>query len=246
MATRIDPSAHIDCPGCSQPMDRLQLERKPLGSVDVDLCVDCQVLWFDAHESLQLTPGSTLRLFEAMQRRTPAQRRPLPDSLPCPRCRFPLVRTQDIQRNTRFSYYRCEAGHGRLTPFVQFLREKDFLRPLPAAELERLKAQVRTIRCSSCGAPIDLAADTVCRYCRAPIVVLDPEAVRKTVQTLAQQEKARTTVDVVALVDGLLEAQRHQRDLDRRYPAERADAGIGVDLVELGLTALTALFRGRG
>jgi hypothetical protein len=246
MATKIDPSVRIDCPGCGQPMERLRLERKPLGSLDVDLCVDCQLLWFDAHESLQLTPGSTLRLFEAMHVDTPVQRRPLPDSLPCPRCRFPLVRTQDIQRRTRFSYHRCEAGHGRLTPFVQFLREKDFLRPLPADELERLKAQVRTIRCSSCGAPIDLATNTVCGYCRAPIVVLDPDAVRKTVQELEKQETARTTVDVVALVDGLLEAQRRQTEFERRFPAERATAGIGVDLVDLGLGALTALFRGKG
>jgi len=245
MAMKIDPAVRVDCPGCGQPMNRLQFERKPLGSLDVDLCVGCQLLWFDAHESLQLTPGSTLRLFEAMHVDTPGPRHPLPDSLACPRCRFPLARTQDLQRRTRFSYYRCEAGHGRLTPFVQFLREKDFLRPLPADELERLKAQIRTIRCSSCGAPIDLATNTVCGYCRAPIVVLDPDAVRKTVQELEKQEAARTTVDVVALVDGLLEAQRRQNEFERHFPAESPAAGIGIDLVELGLGALAGLLRGK-
>jgi hypothetical protein len=104
---------------------------------------------------------------------------------------------------------------------------------------------VRTIRCSSCGAPIDLAVSTVCGYCRAPIVVLDPDAVRKTVQALEKQETARTTVDVVALVDGLLEAQRRQSAFDRRFPDAGADIGAGIDLVDAGLTALTALFRGR-
>jgi DNA-directed RNA polymerase subunit RPC12/RpoP/Zn-finger nucleic acid-binding protein len=239
-------SAIVACPGCGQPMQTLRLARKPHGDVDVDFCVDCQMLWFDAYESVQLTPGSTLRLFEAIHARSPAHRHPLPETLPCPRCRFPLTRTQDVQRTTRFSYHRCEAGHGRLTPFFQFLREKDFIRPLPPDELERLKAQVRTIRCSSCGAPIELATQTACGYCRAPIVVLDPDAVRKTVAALETKEAARTTVDVVALVDGLLDAQRREREFDRRFPAPGSDAGLPIDLVDLGLTALAALFRARG
>ena len=53
-------SAFVACPGCGQPMQTLRLARKPHGDVDVDFCVDCQMLWFDAYESVQLTPGSTL------------------------------------------------------------------------------------------------------------------------------------------------------------------------------------------
>ncbi len=32
-------------------------------SIAVDLCEVCQAFWFDAYESLQLSPGSTLTLF---------------------------------------------------------------------------------------------------------------------------------------------------------------------------------------
>jgi hypothetical protein len=35
----------------------------------------------------------------------------------------------------RFSYWRCPDEHGRLTPFFQFLREKQFVRSLTPAEL---------------------------------------------------------------------------------------------------------------
>jgi molybdopterin/thiamine biosynthesis adenylyltransferase len=225
------------CPGCGQPMTALTLPRKPLGEVTVDLCGGCQVLLFDAHESLQLTAGSTLRLFAAIHAEAPAPRHPLPEQLPCPRCRFPLTLTRDVQRTTRFTYYRCEAGHGRLTPFFQFLREKDFIRPLPPDELQRLKANVRTVRCSSCGAPIDLETQVACSYCRAPIAILDSDAVRKTVEALEAKDAARGTVDVETLVSALLDAQRGVR----APGAERVRGEAEVDLVDLGLTALGAL-----
>jgi hypothetical protein len=225
------------CPGCGKPMTTLTLARKPLGELTVDLCGDCQVIWFDAHESLQLTAASTLRLFAAIHAEAPDARHPLPEQLPCPRCRFPLMLTHDIQRTTRFTYYRCDAGHGRLTPFFQFLREKDFIRPLPPDELRRLKEHVRTVRCSSCGAPIDLETQVACSYCRAPIAILDPEAVRKTVEALEAKDAAHGKVDVEALVGALVDAQRGPRTSD----ADRLRGGRTVDLVDLGLTTLAAL-----
>ena len=35
-------------------------------SVVVDVCLPCQSFWFDAHETLQLTPGGTLVLFRVI------------------------------------------------------------------------------------------------------------------------------------------------------------------------------------
>ncbi len=135
-------------------------ERRPVGSLVIDLCVDCQVLWFDPMESPQLSPAATLELFRTINDARPEVRRTLPRSMACPRCDSPLALTQDLQHTTRFSYYRCLRGHGRLTPFFQFLREKNFIRPVPPEELERLKSLVKIVRCSSCGAPIDLAKST--------------------------------------------------------------------------------------
>jgi len=222
-------------------MRPLQLARKLDGEVTVDLCANCQALWFDAFESVQLTPGGTLALFDAVRAAAPGQRRALPAALPCPRCTLPLSLTQDLQHATRFSYYRCASGHGRFTPFVQFLREKDFIRPLTPAELARLKATIRTVNCSSCGAPVDLGSDTACPYCRAPISILDPDAIAATVRSLTAAETRRTTVDVDALVDGMLAAHRAAEQSERDDARRGPGATVAVDLVALGLAAIGAL-----
>ena len=222
-------------------MQPQRLQRKPLGEETVDVCVACQAIWFDAFESVQLTPGATLALFDTIRKAPPAAGRALPSRLPCPRCTAPLAVTHDLQRTTRFTYYRCDYGHGRFTPFVQFLREKDFIRPLSPAELARLKESIRVVQCSSCGAPVDLEKDTACPYCRAPIAILDPDAVNATVRNLESSETRRTTVDVDALVDSMMVAHRHSPG-DPWEPLDvDASDGLGVDLVRLGLVVVGAL-----
>src|SRR5687768_17169138 len=99
----------------------------------VDLCNGCHALWLDANESVQLTPAATIALFRELSAAGAAARRALPAAMACPRCRRTLSPTQDLRHATRFTYWRCAQGHGRLTPFVQFLREKDFIRPLAPA-----------------------------------------------------------------------------------------------------------------
>jgi endogenous inhibitor of DNA gyrase (YacG/DUF329 family) len=217
------------------------LARKPLGEAMVDVCAGCQALWFDAFESVQLTPGATLALFDAIGKAAPRARRALPTRLPCPRCVEPLMLTHDLQRTTRFSYYRCRYGHGRFTPFFQFLREKEFIRPLGPEELARLKAAVRIIRCSSCGAPVDLERETACPYCRAPITILDPDAVAATTRALTEAENRRTAIDIGALVDGLLDNTRRAGERDGPGRAVLDDDPRLVDLVDLGLAALSRL-----
>ena len=222
-------------------MQPQRLQRKPLGEETVDVCVACQALWFDAFESVQLTPGATLALFDTIRKSPPPPGHALPSRLPCPRCTAPLAMTHDLQRTTRFTYYRCDFGHGRFTPFVQFLREKDFIRPLSPAELARLKETIRVVQCSSCGAPVDLEKDAACPYCRAPIAILDPGAVNATVRNLQSAETRRTTVDVDALVDGMLDA--HRRASEEHLLRLDADpgTGLGVDLVRLGLVVVAEL-----
>ncbi len=229
----------VACPGCGRPMRALVLERKPLGTVQVDLCGDCRALWFDAFESVQLTPGATLELFRCIHESAPQTREPLPARLPCPRCSVALVLTHDQTRTGRFAYYRCEKGHGRFTPFLQFLREKAFIRPLPPDELARLKAQVRVIRCASCGGPVDLEQNAVCPWCRSAIVALDPDSVARALAGYREAEAQRTSVDVGKLADALLMAGRTGPD-----PAAAPDPG-GLDLVETGLRALTRALTGQ-
>jgi len=216
-----------------------RLASKVGGELTVDLCADCQAIWFDAYESTQLAPGATLQLFEAIRTSQPATRRALPATLPCPRCTLPLTPTQDLQHTTRFSYYRC-TSHGRFTPFAQFLREKDFIRAPTPAELARLKAAIRQISCSSCGAPIDLERDSACLYCRAPIAILDPDAVAATVRALQSAEARRTSVDVGALVDAMLDAQREARGSTSWSVLSHQGSSATVDLVRLGLDAIAA------
>ena len=103
--------------------------------ITIDLCLSCQAFWFDARESLHLAPRSTLALFrrigEHVDRRPPAAG-PNPAAAVCPHCGLRLRPTQDRQRNTTFRYQKCPSDHGRFTTFYDFLREKDFIRPLSA------------------------------------------------------------------------------------------------------------------
>ena len=209
------------------------LERTPHGEAVVDLCTRCHALWFDAFESVRLTAAATLALFEAV-RAAEGPVRAEQKSLACPRCRAGLVETHDVRHTTRFVYWRCPRGHGRFTPFVQFLREKDFLRPLAPREIERLKVHVRSVRCTGCGAPVDLSRDARCPYCAGPIEALDVGAAAATVRALEQ--RAATPARVV--VDGLAEALLGAG-------ASRAGAGTPVDLVETGLGVLATWLPGR-
>jgi uncharacterized protein YbaR (Trm112 family) len=229
--------ATLACPACRKAMTSVDVSRTPLGTETIDYCVDCQALWFDEHESLQLTPGSTLQLFRVIAENRPGQRQPFPPLLPCPRCTSPLSLTQDLQRTTRFSYYRCARGHGRYTPFIQFLREKNFIRPLDPAELARLKQSITTIRCASCGAPVNLEASTICPYCRAPIVALDPEAIERAVRALDDAERKRLAPpDPEGLAAGILAGARMESVMAMQRSQDHI--GIGVDLIGVGLYAL--------
>jgi len=221
-------------------MQTLDFERLLLGRVALDFCFACQLVWFDEHESTQLTPGGIIEVFKAFDAHRAPTRNPLPELLDCPRCNSRLALTHDLQRTTHFTYYRCEWGHGRLTPFVQFLLEKNFVRPLSGNELATLKARVRTVQCSNCGAPVDLQRDTACPYCRSPLAILDPEAVNKALRELSTAEIQRTTIDVDRLADALTMRAPGIVGWNRGATAA-IDAGLAGDLVAAGVTIVAAL-----
>ncbi len=229
----------MQCPGCSVPMTPQNLDGHYGRSVALDWCVSCRALWFDTNESIVLTPGAVLRLFAVIHAGKAEAPVPLPDTIACPRCHRRLERTQDIVLGTRFHYFRCPADHGRLITAAEFLREKRFVRPLAAAELAELRRRVQMIQCSSCGAPIDLAASSACGHCRSPVSMLDPDQVQKTVKELQEAEKRRTTEDP-ALAARLL-ADRLEVDRLFREEAARAGGLTTFGLVEAGLAAVAGL-----
>src|SRR5688500_4784657 len=129
------------CPACGAAMASLTLDGHQGTRVDLDLCAPCHMIWFDRYESLRLMPGAVLQLFRLIGAAGHSTS-PIPKQMTCPRCSTRLVKTNDRQRNTAFRYWRCAQEHGRLTTFFDFLREKDFIRPLSPPQIAELRRQV--------------------------------------------------------------------------------------------------------
>lgn len=207
--------------------------------VVVDLCVACEAFWFDQRESLRLSPGSTLKLFRLIGERRGPRPSSLPDRMACPRCGTGLKQTSDLQRSTRFEYFRCPNGHGRFTTFFNFLREKDFVRPLSAAQLAELRQNLQTVNCSNCGAPIDLTSHSSCTHCGSPLSVLDMAQAEKLIGQLQHADEQRQAVDP-ALPMSLARASREvhgafdvfERD-DRWFADVSASGLVGAGLHSL-------------
>lgn len=174
------------CPSCRQPMQQHRFRRKLGGELALDICTPCQGIWFDDFESLQLAPAGIVELFRLIHEQDPGLRQPLAASLQCPRCDGALIHSQDRVKSGHFNYLRC-GGHGRFISFGQFMIEKGFVRQLNPAEITALKPQVALLRCSSCGAPVDVRKDSACSHCRAPIAVLDADAVKKALAEYTRQ-----------------------------------------------------------
>jgi Zn-finger nucleic acid-binding protein len=187
----------VNCPNCGTGMDERALEGKLGVTLAINLCFPCHVLWLDRLESLQLSSRGTLDLFRALNEHHDDARNALRDRNVCPRCGRSLKLMHDIGRGGRFSYYRCPE-HGRLTPFSEFLKEKQFVRALTPAEQYRLSAEIKSVQCSSCGAPVDLSKGFVCDHCGSPLTVLDPEAVRRTLKELDEADAVRKALDPAA------------------------------------------------
>ena len=204
----------MDCPNCRNAMASHEAERLyGIGTIPLDICHRCLAVWFDDKELLQLAPSATLQLVATLVQEDAGPRTPLSPSLACPRCRAPLVETHDRQRSTRFWYHRCPRGHGRLMTSYQFLRAKNFVRPLCEAEIAELREHVRQINCANCGAPVDIERDGICGFCRTPIAVLDPDQVRKVLEdqrqtAQAQQQKRADPTLPITLALERLRAER--------------------------------------
>jgi len=214
-------------------------------SVAIDICHACQSFWFDTRESVALSPGSTLALFRVIGEKLTRAQHTNSDLAKCPRCKGRLRRTQDMQRATRFEYLNCPNGHGRLISFFDFLREKDFIRPLTPQQIAELRENVGSVNCANCGGPVDLSKGAVCSHCGTPLSMLDMKQAETLVAQLQKaDDRAHRPIDPALPIE-LLRARRE---------TERAFAGIpdrelwfkdvtSTDLVGAGLTAVARWFK---
>ena len=201
-------------------------------TVTIDLCLRCQAFWFDAHESLQLSPAAVLKLFRLIGEQAPTARTPVPGDASCPRCGIRLLLTFDQQRSTRFQYWRCARGHGRLITFVEFLREKDFIRPLTPQQIEELRQNVQVINCSNCGAPIDLATSSSCAHCRSPLSMLDMKQAGALVTALRESERPRPIDPTLPL-----QLEQARREVEAAFASFERGPGWFDDVSQGGLVA---------
>ena len=175
------------CPGCRNEMTSLELNAVLGGRVDVHACTRCRAFWFEPFETLHLTRPSTLTLFKFIADHNATPNAAFPEESYCPRCESRLLLTHDRRGNTAFQYWRCDRGHGRFTSFIDFLREKDFIRPLSPQQIADLRKEIEIIHCSNCGAPVDLTRESACSHCGAPLSMLD---MKKMIETATGQERA--------------------------------------------------------
>jgi hypothetical protein len=213
-------------------------------AIEIELCDPCQSIWFDARENLQLTPGATLSLFRLIGEHVSKPSVRDGDIAKCPRCKAQLRRTQDMQRTTRFEYFRCPNNHGRLTTFFDFLKEKDFIRPLTPQQIAELRRNVQIINCSNCGGPIDLAKTSACAHCGSPLSMLDMQQAERLVSQLREADRTDKVVDP-ALPLALARARRETELAFQGMPDYKSWSieTQTLGLVGAGLTQLIRLLR---
>lgn len=185
------------CTNCSSLMALYELPGHYGQSVELDVCHDCNAIWFDQWESSQLSPDGTVALFQLINERGGTSSNAsskFGEGLRCVTCGTGMRLTNDRVKNTRFAYQSCPKGHGRFTTFYNFLAEKQFVRELTQQERTKLAASVQQIKCSSCAAPVNIGKTDACEYCRAPVSVFDREAAKKAIDHYLQERQKQVPV----------------------------------------------------
>ena len=216
-------------------------------SVAIDICHACQLFWFDSRESVALTPGATLSLFRVIGEKLTRPQHKNSELAKCPRCKGGLRRTQDMQRTTRFEYLNCPNGHGRLISFFDFLREKDFIRPLTPQQIAELRQSVGSVNCANCGGPVDLSKGAACSHCGTALSMLDMKQAETLVAQLQKAEdRAHQPIDPTLPI----ELMRVRRETERAFAGVHDQELwfkdiVSTDLVGAGLSAVARWFKPR-
>jgi endogenous inhibitor of DNA gyrase (YacG/DUF329 family) len=204
--------------------------------VTTDVCTPCQAFWFDQHKSLQLSPGSTLKLMKFIGEHSSAPKPAMSQVLRCPRCSGRLTLAHDLARNMRFTYWQCGNQHGHFIGFFEFLKEKNFIHPLSPTEIQHLRQTVQSVNCSGCGAPIDLQTSSVCPFCHSPISMLDLKQQQQMLAQLKEAAEPRPVDPTLPMKIALAKAEASA--LFQEHDAEWWDDARSGDLVQAGLNAV--------
>jgi len=222
-------------------MSSHRFPRKLNGDVELDLCFPCQGIWFDEYESLHLAPAGVIELFKLIHEHRDDLRLPLANPLRCPRCDERMIPSQDRVKSGLFNYLRC-GEHGRFITFGQFMIEKGFVRQLTGAEIKELSVRIGVVRCTGCGAPVDIRRDSACSHCRAPIAILDAQAVGAALAGYQQAAlKQSAPADPTLLAEAILVSER-ERSQRQRERGHGLNADIG-DLLQDGVAMLWDAWR---
>lgn len=213
----------------------------------VDVCTPCQAFWFDHHEDLGLSPASTLQLMKYIGDHSASPKAAFNDRLMCPRCGSGLTLAHNMSRNVRFVYWQCPSQHGHYISFFDFLKEKNFIRPLSSAEIQHLRESVQEVHCSNCGSSVNLQANSACPYCHSPISILDLHEQHSMLAELkeAAAPDAKHVDPALPLKLAMAKADVSDYFSISRHSDWWADPGTTRDLVVSALKDIARLFTGR-
>ncbi|MEO7116775.1 MAG: hypothetical protein ABIZ18_13055 [Caldimonas sp.] len=187
----------LACGNCGAPMQRLTLAGHYGRDVDLDLCRNCDLVWFDGSETAQLAGPGLLTLIGAMASSQVIAHEMLRADPRCPRCAGALALVHNQSRWGRSTQLQCRRRHGAYQSFAQFLEEKGLLRPMSSVDRARLLQSRGRIDCVNCGGAIG-PDDEHCPYCRSipslldvarlahaldPLDTIEPPAVYRTAAT---------------------------------------------------------------
>ena len=122
-----------------------------------------------------------------------------------------------------------------------FLREKDFIRPLSPHQLAELRQNVQFVNRSNCGGSVDLAKGSFCAHCGTPLSMLDSKQAEAVVAQLKRASEPRPIDPSLPL-----ELARARRDVEASFAASGEDwwkDAASSGLVEAGFGALMAWLR---
>ena len=153
-------------------MHRVALAGHYGASVELDLCVSCNLVWFDGTETARLTGPGLLDLIGRMAEAYDLPFEPLRPGTRCPRCAGPVKIVHNQSRWGRSVQLQCVRRDGAYQSFAEFLEEKGLLRPMSRLDRARLLRDRGRIDCVNCGAAIGVS-DERCPFCASVPSLLD-------------------------------------------------------------------------
>ncbi len=160
------------CGNCGAAMRDLQLAGHYGSTVTIDICQDCDLVWFDDVETARLSGPGMLDLIGEMASAQRLPHRTLNATIACPRCAGPVRSVHNRSRWGASKQLACLKRHGAYQSFAQFLAEKGLTRPMSSADRARLLQRDGEIHCINCGAQIDADAKQ-CRWCESIPALVD-------------------------------------------------------------------------